>query len=174
MMGRRLLTSRPLRATLFVLLTIIKCDEAVVVDESFCRVAGLNVAQQVPDVVPSISHLDVWAGVSSFSDAFNKQSHVTVKSRAWIEYAPAAVALLSAMLQAALWCLDFFSYAWRGWKFKHDLVVTSWPQLLPIQCLWQAAAAERPEIMPRTGDGQISGAFWSHGARYRKCTQLCG
>lgn len=132
MMGRRLLTSRPLRATLFVLLTIIKCDEAVVVDESFCRVAGLNVAQQVPDVVPSISHLDVWAGVSSFSDAFNKQSHVTVKSRAWIEYAPAAVALLSAMLQAALWCLDFFSYAWRGWKFKHDLVVTGGPSCCPF------------------------------------------
>ena len=107
------------------------CDEVSAV-ASADHIDGLNVAQAGPSVAPGVSHLDVWAGVSSFSDAFAKQSHVTVRESAWIEWAPAAVALLLAFLPSALWCVDFFSYAWQEWKFSWDLIVTAGPSCCPF------------------------------------------
>ena len=42
-----------------------------------------------------ISLLDVWAGVSAFTEGFFRQSSVTVKEHAWIEKSSAAAAVLS-------------------------------------------------------------------------------
>ena len=68
---------------LWLLLLIVSCDVengASLVAESagWGRVVADNFECD-------ISHLDVWAGMSSFSDGFAKQSHVTVKESAWIE-----------------------------------------------------------------------------------------
>ena len=79
-----------------------------------------------------ISLLDVWAGISSFSDGFATQAHVPVLQRAWIENAPAAIALLAAIYCAANNCCDFYNYSWTGWKFNWDLVVTAGPSCCPF------------------------------------------
>ena len=79
-----------------------------------------------------ISLLDVWAGISSFSDGFAAQAHVPVQQRAWIENAPAAIALLAATYSAANNCCDFYNYSWTGWKFNWDLVVTAGPSCCPF------------------------------------------
>ena len=65
-----------------------------------------------------ISLLDVWAGISSFSDGFAAQAHVPVQQRVWIENAPADIALLAATYSAANNCCDFYTYSWTGWKFN--------------------------------------------------------
>ena len=79
-----------------------------------------------------ISLLDVWAGVSAFSDGFSKQAHVPVMETVWIENAPAAIALLSAIYPAAKCCKDFYDYTWRRWNFKYDLVVAGGPSCCPF------------------------------------------
>ena len=79
-----------------------------------------------------ISLLVVWAGISSFSDGFATQAHVPVLQRAWIENAPAAIALLAATYCAANNCCDFYNYSWTGWKFNWDLVVTAGPSCCPF------------------------------------------
>ena len=79
-----------------------------------------------------ISLLDVWAGISSFSNGFAAQAHVPVLQRAWIENAPAAIALLAATYSAANNCCDFYNYSWTGWKFNWDLVVTAGPSCCPF------------------------------------------
>lgn len=79
-----------------------------------------------------IALLDVWAGVSSFSDGFSQQAHVPVLEAAWIENAPAAVALLTAVYAGAKYCTNFYNYRWTDWKFKHDLVVTGGPSCCPF------------------------------------------
>ena len=79
-----------------------------------------------------ISLLDVWAGVSAFSDGFGKQVHVPVLEQAWIENAPAAVALLTATYATAKSCADFYNYGWTNWKFRHDLIVTAGPSCCPF------------------------------------------
>ena len=83
-------------------------------------------------VAPGISHLDVWAGLSSFSDAFKEQSNVIVKEEAWIEWAPVACVLLQHFMAAVYCCQDFFSYAWSCWKFKYELIVTAGPSCCPF------------------------------------------
>ena len=103
------------------------CDEAfAVTDGAECGL--LDGA----DVLPGISHLDVWAGVSSFSDAFKRQSDVVVEETAWIEWAPAACMLLQSFVSAVHWCGDFFQYAWINWKFNYDLIVTAGPSCCPF------------------------------------------
>ena len=79
-----------------------------------------------------IALLDVWAGVSSFSDGFSKQAHVPVLEQAWIENAPAAVALLTAAYLKARSCGDFYNYGWTTWEFKPDLIVTAGPSCCPF------------------------------------------
>ena len=74
-----------------------------------------------------ISLLDVWAGVSSFSDGFAEQAHVPVVEHAWIEKAPEAVALLTATCAVAKSCTEFYNYEWANWSFSSDLVVTGGP-----------------------------------------------
>ena len=83
-------------------------------------------------VAPDISHLDVWAGVSSFSDAFKEQSNMIVKEEAWIEWAPVACVLLQHFMAAMYCCQDFFGYVWSCWKFKYDLIVTAGPSCCPF------------------------------------------
>lgn len=84
------------------------------------------------DLLTSISLLDVWAGVSSFSEGFLAQSNVAIAEHAWIEKAPAAVHVLHAVLDATWWCGDFYSYVWREWEFRHDLVVVAGPSCCPF------------------------------------------
>ena len=79
-----------------------------------------------------ISLLDVWAGMSSFSDGFTLQAHVPVCEIAWIENAPAAAALLTATYVGARCCSDFYNYSWTNWKFNHDLIVTGGPSCCPF------------------------------------------
>lgn len=76
--------------------------------------------------------LDVWAGVSSFADGFSRQQHVAVKEHAWIEWSIVAGSLLSAIYGKVKHCTDFYNYAWRGWKFKNDLIVTAGPSCCPF------------------------------------------
>jgi hypothetical protein len=76
--------------------------------------------------------LDVWAGVSSFADGFRRQQHVAVEEHAWIERSTVAGALLSAVYGAKKYCTDFYHYAWRGWKFRNDLVVVGGPSCCPF------------------------------------------
>ena len=104
--------------------TVILVDEA---DATLCAAEHVQAATAV-----GISLLDVWAGVSSFSDGFANQAHVPVLERGWIECAPAAVALLSAVYAGAKSCSDFYNYAWTEWKFRYDLVVTSGPSCCPF------------------------------------------
>ena len=79
-----------------------------------------------------IDLLNVWAGVSSFTDGFAKQQHVAVIEHAWIEWSTVAEALLSAVYGATKWCTDFYNYAWRGWKFRNDLIVVGGPSCCPF------------------------------------------
>ena len=90
--------------------------------------AGSTVSQQVV----KISLLDVWAGVSSFAEGFSSQEHVTVSEHAWIENAPAALAVLKAFHKAAQYCTDFYDRTWRDWSFNHRLVVVAGPSCCPF------------------------------------------
>lgn len=123
----RLLTSVRLwfLITVFVLLSF--QDEA---EATLDLSTGSHVASSAP--IFAISLLDVWAGISAFSDAFEAQSHVTVQEQAWIENAPGAIALLSAIYGVSRSCCDFYNYKWTGWQFEHDLVVTSGPSCCPF------------------------------------------
>ena len=93
---------------------------------------------------PGVSHLDVWAGVSSFSDALKKQSYVTVREEAWIEWAPVACVLLQYFMAAVYCCRDFFSYQWTEWKFKFDLIVTAGPSCCPFSISGKRLRQEDP------------------------------
>ena len=119
---------------------------AVISDEC---VNGLYVTPTELNVAPIISHLDVLVCMSSFADALRKPSHVTVEEHAWIEWAPVAVALLQAFTSTVMWCGDFFSYAWKGWKFSHDLVVTGGPSCCPVSI----AGKRLRHHDPRSGQG---------------------
>ena len=101
------------------------------IDEAATTVGDAECGSSVV-LLTSISLLDVWAGVSSFSEGFSAQSIVAVAEHAWIEKAPAAVHVLQAVLHAAWWCGDFYSYIWREWKFRHDLVVVAGPSCCPF------------------------------------------
>ena len=101
------------------------------IDEAATTVGDAECGSSVV-LLTSISLLDVWAGVSSFSEGFSAQSNVAVAEHAWIEKAPAAVHVLQAVLHAAWWCGDFYSYIWREWKFRHDLVVVAGPSCCPF------------------------------------------
>ena len=72
-----------------------------------------------------ISLLDVWAEISSVSDGFASQAHGPVPQRAWIENAPAAIALLAATYSAATNCCDFYNYSWTGWSLLDLIAVLS-------------------------------------------------
>jgi site-specific DNA-cytosine methylase len=93
--------------------------------------------------------LDVWAGVSSFSEGFYRQSHVTVKEFAWIEWAAEAAAALEMAHGVVLNCRDFYSYAWKGWKFQNDLVVTAGPSCCPFS----VSGKRLRHADPRSGQG---------------------
>ena len=86
--------------TVFVLLSF--QDEA---EATLDLSTGSHVASSAP--IFAISLLDVWAGISAFSDAFEAQ--------AWIENAPGAIALLSAIYGVSRSCCDFYNYKWTGW-----------------------------------------------------------
>ena len=108
-------------------LSVTSSDEAEAT-HSVC--AGGDVASTTAFL--GISLLDVWADVSAFSDGFGKQVHVPVLEQAWIENAPAAVALLTATYATAKSCADFYNYGWTNWKFRHDLIVTVGPSCCPF------------------------------------------
>jgi site-specific DNA-cytosine methylase len=103
-----------------------------------------NIVDVVDDAVCSITHVDVWAGVSAFSDDFSRQPYVAVKQRAWIEWSPIAWVLLNAFYPGAQWCADFFSSAWQHWKFQHDVVVTAGPRCCPFSVSGKRLRHEDP------------------------------
>lgn len=110
---------------------VCSCDEA----EAVCGVAD-DVVHLTNDGSnkAKVSLVDVWAGVSAFSEGFHDQSHVIVEEFAWIENALPAVLVLQAVYEATQYCLDFYDNSWLTWKFTYDLIVTI--KLLPVQCLW--------------------------------------
>ena len=75
MMNSRLLFSKTVWSPVLLWIVVCCCDGSnTVLDVPECGVPSN------PDVdqLPSISLLDGWAGVSSFSEGFKSQSHVTV------------------------------------------------------------------------------------------------
>ena len=76
----RLRRCSPVWALLFAVVITSICDEADAV------IGDVEYDTFISNFVPKVNHLDVWVGVSSFSDGFRRQSHVTVAESAWIEY----------------------------------------------------------------------------------------
>ena len=79
-----------------------------------------------------VSLVDVWAGVSAFSEGFHDQSHVIVEEFSWIENALPAVLVLQAVYEATQYCLGFYDNSWLTWKFTYDLIVTVGPRCCPF------------------------------------------
>ena len=126
----RLATPRACWALLLTCCLILHADKA-----SATFGAAENV--QLPDSLFEVSLLDVWAGVSSFHEAFSQQSHVAVAESAWIEREPIAQLVLNSFIAARQCCDDFYSDefyygAWREWRFDHDLIVTAGPSCCPL------------------------------------------
>jgi site-specific DNA-cytosine methylase len=69
--------------------------------------------------------IDVWAGVSSFSDGFTHAGCPHSAFGAFIEWNPLALSLISALYVAAVVCGDFFTYMWRQWipEFQNYWVI---------------------------------------------------
>ena len=80
----------------------------------------------------SVSLLDAWAGVSSFSEAWELQTHCRVADHAWIEWDPTAISVLEQFYPWAQGCRDFYNYQWKPWVFKWPLVVTGGPSCCPF------------------------------------------
>ena len=112
---------------LLMLISMLKMNEAVA-SSGACAKRG----DSVTTATKGLALLDVWAGISSFTDGFMKQAHVPVLEHAWIENAPPAIALLAACYAAAKWCTDFYDYSWYHWKFAHDLIVTGGASCCPF------------------------------------------
>ena len=120
----RLSKSRYVWSSLVLFLIVCSLNESdavVAVADGVCSMAATGIAL-----------LDVWAGVSSFSDGFKAQVHVPVLENGWIENSTTAAALLAAAYQGANWCLDFYEYGWTHWEFQHDLVVAGGPSCCPF------------------------------------------
>ena len=125
----RLATSGAAKALLLLCLAASLCDEA---NATFGNGETLNVVSGGTECGVSIALLDVWAGVSSFTDGFGAQQYVVVRQRGWIEWSDVASLLLSIVYNTVLWCKDFYSSEWRSWKFGYDLVVTAGPSCCPF------------------------------------------
>ena len=76
--------------------------------------------------------LDAWAGVSSFSEAWDSCDLVSVAEHAWVEYDSIAVRVLTEFVPTTTHCLDFYSERWKPWKFNFPLVVTGGPSCCPF------------------------------------------
>ena len=114
-------------------------------DEVFATVDCDEVTHGTDD----IALLDVWAGVSSFSDGFSRQDYVNVREHAWIEWSYVAISLLSAVYGAAKGCTDFYNYDWTDWSFGCDLVVTAGPSCCPFS----VSGKRKRDSDPRSGQG---------------------
>ena len=108
-MRSRLFVSRWFWSCVLLWLIVTSSDETAA---TYSVCAGGDMASTAAFL--GISLLDVWAGVSAFSDGFGKQVHVPVLEQAWIENAPAAVALLTAAYATAKSCDDFYNYGWTN------------------------------------------------------------
>ena len=125
-MGLKLPTSSPTWALILVFISISFIPMSKAVFDGSIACDGSDTVEC------DISHVDVWAGVSAFSDGFKRQSYVTVRQRAWVEWSPIAWIILQAFYTGAQWCADFFNYDWQRWKFQHDVVVTGGPSCCPF------------------------------------------
>lgn len=121
----RLSRSLPVWSLLwFVLISL--CDESTVVTNS-----ATGDTFTTYDTV-CVSHLDVWAGVSSFSYALKRLPNVVVKSSGLIEWSTAAMLVLHLFHATNQWCTDFFKRSWEAWTFSHDLIVIVGPSCCPF------------------------------------------
>lgn len=116
----------------------------LLVSEADAVISNIVDCEVVDDAVCSIAHVDVWAGVSAFSDGFSRQPYVAVKQRAWIEWSPVAWVLLNAFYPSAQWYVDLFSSAWQDGKFQHDVVVIAAPNCCPFSVSGKRLRHEDP------------------------------
>ena len=64
----------------------------------------------------SFNLIDVWAGISSFTDAFQAIPNVDIHSHYWIENDPTAVSSLEHNYPDSTGSHDFFDYFWNSWR----------------------------------------------------------
>ena len=64
----------------------------------------------------SFNLIDVWAGISSFTDAFQAIPNVVIRSHFWIENDPTAVSSLEHNYPDSTGSHDFFDYFWNSWR----------------------------------------------------------
>ena len=60
--------------------------------------------------------IDVWAGISSFTDAFHSMPNADVRSHYWIENNPVAVSSLVHNYPNSTGSHDFYDYCWNSWR----------------------------------------------------------
>ena len=65
---------------------------------------------------PSFNLIDVWAGISSFTDVFQTRPNVDIRSHYWIENDPSAVSSLEHNYPNSTGSHDFFDYFWNSWR----------------------------------------------------------
>ena len=64
--------------------------------------------------------IDVWAGISSFTDAFNKIPEAVIHTHYWIENNPTAVLSLESNYPQSTGSKDFYDYFWNSWRPPDD------------------------------------------------------
>ena len=64
--------------------------------------------------------IDVWAGISSFTDAFNKIPEVVIHTHYWVENNPTAVLSLESNYPQSTGSKDFYDYFWNRWRPPDD------------------------------------------------------
>ena len=65
---------------------------------------------------PCFNLIDVWAGISSFTDAFHSMPNADVRSHYWIENNPVAVSSLVHNYPNSTGSHDFYDYCWNSWR----------------------------------------------------------
>ena len=60
--------------------------------------------------------IDVWAGISSFIDAFSKILEAVIHAHCWIENNPTAVFSLESKYPLSTGSQDVYDYLWNNWR----------------------------------------------------------
>ena len=95
--------------------------------------------------------IDVWAGISSFTDAFNKIPEAVIHTHYWIENNPTAVLSLESNYPQSTGSKDFYDYFWNSWRPPDDqpTVVVAGPSC----CHLSVAGKRLRQWDPRSSQG---------------------
>ena len=95
--------------------------------------------------------IDVWAGISSFTDAFHKIPEAVIHTHYWIENNPTAVLSLESNYPQATGSKDFYDYFWNSWRPPDDqpTVVVAGPSC----CHLSVAGKRLRQWDPRSSQG---------------------